>query len=125
MLGKNAGQFRVQELKMLEQAFGNPNLTLPANRVVMSMIDKLNDRHILLGQMSAEYARKHGGLDPSFELATQKFEREHPPYTPKEYAETLRLVNSSGPATAPATGGVLGTSPPAEKPDPLGIRKHL
>jgi hypothetical protein len=77
--------------------------------------------------MSAEYARKHGGLDPSFELAIHKFELEHPPYSPKEYAETLRLINSSGPAAgAPPVGaGVLGTPPPVDKPDPLGIRKHL
>ncbi len=111
MLGPNAGQFRVQELKMLEQAFGNPNLTLPANKAVMSMVDKTNDRNILLGQMASEYARKHHGLDPSFEQAVTRFELEHPPYSPKDYAETLRLVNSSAPPP-PAAPGAVGTPPP-------------
>lgn len=116
MLGPNAGQFRVQELKMLEQAFGNPNLTLPANKAVMSMVDKLNDRNIILGQMASEYARKHNGLDPSFEQAVNKFELEHPPYTPEEYAETLRLAEGGAPITS-----APGASPP--KSDPLGIRR--
>jgi hypothetical protein len=118
MLGPNAGQFRVQELKLLEAAFGNPNLTLDANKVVMSMIDKINDRNIMFGKAASEYARKHGGLDPSFENAMLRFEEQHPPFSPDEYDSALKLATAQGPTetpksepTAPAPKGFKSPPP--------------
>lgn len=101
MLGPNAGQFRVQELKMLEQAFGNPNLTLDANKAVMSMIDKINDRNMLIGQMADKYIGKHRKLDSSFETALSQFEQKHPVFTPDEYNELFKIGATGKTSTEP------------------------
>jgi hypothetical protein len=123
MLGENAGQFRVQELKMLEQAFGNQNLTKDANKAVMHMIDKINDRNIVIGQMATQYAKKHHGLDPAFEEAVDRFETRSPPYTPEEFYNTLKLVIAPGPApaTAPSPAPGAGPPPPGAKTTPGGL----
>lgn len=111
MLGPNAGQFRVQELRMLEQAFGNPNVTLEANKVVMSMVDKINDRNMLIGQMADKYIRKHRKLDSSFEEALSRFEQKNPVFTPEEYDDLIRIGT---------TGRTGSEPPPAPGPPPAG-----
>lgn len=124
MLGPNAGQFRVQELKMLEQAFGNPSLTLAANKVVMSMIDKINDRNMLIGQMADSYVGKHRKLDPAFETALSRFEQKNPVFKPDEYNELLKIgttgrTSTEAPAPAPAatpTGTGSTASTPSGMP---------
>lgn len=117
MLGPNAGQFRVQELKMLEQAFGNPNLTPDANKTVMNMIDKMNDRNILMGKMSDEYSAKHGGLDSTFEKYLNLFEEKHPPYKPEEFREAIggRPSKTPEPPKPAPAGSGFKTAPPWQK----------
>lgn len=119
MLGPNAGQFRVQELKMLEQAFGNPNLTLNANKVVMDMIDRVNDRMMLVGEMTNKYLETHQTLDPSFERALSRFERQHPTFDNDEYDKLLNIAATGKETGLTPTGGsqpapgVLGTPAPS------------
>ncbi len=87
-------------------------MTMDANRTVMSMIDKINDRNILLGKAASEYSRKHGRLDPSFENAMLRFEEQKPPYKPEDYFNAYRLIEAGSPR------GALSTPAPVPVPVP-------
>ncbi len=109
MLGKNAGQFRVFELQLLKDAFGNPNLTHEANVLVMGMIDKINDRTSLMQSMAHSYVDKHGALDEGFTSAFKKFEKENPVFLPDEGKKLHAAMTKVGepekatPAAKPAS----------------------
>lgn len=111
MLGPNSGQFRQYEMQLLRDALGNTSLTPAANLVVLNMIDKANDRNILLSKMADEYAQKRKGLDPTFEKYINAFEEQNPTYTNEEFRDLIKLGTY-----APVEGGVLGTPAPAATP---------
>ena len=101
MLGPNAGQFRQYELQLLKESFGNTGLTLGANKAVMSMIDKINDRNILIGKMADTYAGRHGKLDNAFNRETTNFQLAHPTFTPDEENQILKIGQIGKPAATP------------------------
>lgn len=114
MLGPNAGQFRVQELKLLEQAYGNENLSLEGNKVVMSLIDKLNDRAILTNRMANEYRKTHGGtIDANFNSMLDQFAEDHPAFRPEDYDKLENIASTGSPNPPKEPGGPIETPPPA------------
>lgn len=108
MLGPNSGQFRKIEIEMLERAFGNPNMTKDANRVVMSMIDKINDRNILIGEMAHQYVQKHNKLDANFQRALARFEQKSPVFNADEYDKFFKLTAGGGTPEAPSSTRTIG-----------------
>lgn len=114
MLGPNSGQFRVQELKLLEQAYGNPNLSLEGNKVVMDIIDKLNDRSIVYNKMANEYKKTHNTLDANFLSEMDNYAEDHPAFQPEDYDKLLSIVETGSPVKEEPKKGMLETEPPKE-----------
>lgn len=92
MLGSGAGRFMQSELALMQQVLGNNNLTPEANKIVLNIFDKVNDRNILIGKMADEYASRYGKLDARFNQYMTKFQQDHPPYDSKLYDEALKLT---------------------------------
>ncbi len=104
-LGENSGQFRVFELQLLQQAFGQGSMSKEANKAIMNLASNTNDRVVLINDLAEKYARKHNGIDPSFMEQMQRLEEEHPVYQPKKIMDIIR-----------------GDQKPAEAAPPPGIR---
>jgi len=129
MLGPNAGQFRVQELKLLEQAFGNENLSPEGNKVVMSIIDRLNDRAILTNRMANMYRTEHGGtIDSNFNDMLDRYSEDHPAIKADDYDDILHIIKTGSPSgstpseTAPVPTVTSPAAPSGVKTLPGGIR---
>jgi len=118
MLGENSGQFRQFEFQLLEKSFGNTAMTLEANKAVMNMIDKLNDRNILITKMADEYASQRGKLDPKFNQYMLKFQEEHPAYDPDEFNRALKLATEGEQPKGGASGSSSKPEPTPQKYDP-------
>lgn len=121
VLGPGAGQFRNTEINLLGNALGNATLTPEANKVVMNMVDKLNDRVILYDKMATNWAEKHGSLDQRFYKALQKYDDDHKIFTPEEFDKNINLIKEKG-KQEPKTNVTGSRSRSTNTNDPLGLR---
>lgn len=115
MLGSGAGRFMQSELALMQQVLGNTSLTPEANKAVLNMFDKVNDRNILIGKMADEYASHRGKLDPKFDQYMLKFQEEHPAYSEDEFNDVLKLTAGGQPKET-TTETPKGTAPTVEPP---------
>ncbi len=104
-LGENSGQFRVFELQLLQQAFGQGSMSKEANKAIINLASNTNDRVVLINDLAEKYATKHNGIDSSFMTQMQRLEDEHPVYQPKTIMDIIRGDEkpAEGAPNAPAT----------------------
>ncbi len=102
-LGPNSGQFRVFELKLLQDAFGQASMSKEANKAVLNIVDSMNDRAITINDLAYKYEKKHGLIDGSFMSAMEKMERDNPTYNPKDILGMLTSAKESPSESKPDT----------------------
>jgi hypothetical protein len=113
MLGPNSGQFRQYEMMLMSKALGGEELSPGAQKTVMTIIDRINDRNALYDEMASTWASKHGGsLDERFRQAVIKFDQDNPTFKPEEFDKNMKVLSEGEKPTPAGTGGLLGTSPP-------------
>src|SRR5258706_3126615 len=112
MLGPNSGQFRQYEMQLMSKALGSDELSPGAQKTVMSIIDRINDRNSLFDQMATEWENKYGALDPRFKAAVVKFDLDHPTFTPEEFDKNMKALEGGEVKPDEKGGGAVGTPPP-------------
>lgn len=118
-LGPNAGQFRVAELDLVKKAWGNQNMSRPGQLAVVAIMEKMNGRVQVLGQMAQDYASKNGGiLDEGFYKASQAYLKNNQILkTSDEYKEWFKAIEEKAAETENA-GRANPVLPPGNPPAP-------
>ena len=102
------GQVRIAEIDLLKQAMASPNNTIEANRVLLNMAIRTQERLQKFAAMAHDYAtgsevinpfnnnevlmpatpdgkyRAGGGIDSGYNRMLQKLVTDNPPFTPEE-----------------------------------------
>jgi len=114
MLGPNSGQFRVYELQLLNKALGGEEISPGAQKTVMNMVDRINDRTLLYDKMATSWEEKFGSLDPRFREAMIRFDQDHPAFSEDEFNRFM--AESWDAPTVPWAPASPAGTPPASAP---------
>lgn len=106
------GQIRVAEINIMREAAASTENTPAANKVLIEIATRLNQRAIDVSDMAQGY---HGGrLDAGFDRQVSAYDRAHPLFKPEEISN-FRNIIKSGSATAsgstPSLEGRTATNP--------------
>lgn len=122
------GQIRVAEIHLLQQANASSNNTIPANRALIEIAKRANDRLVMFNNMAQDYAsgsevvdpldpknvlapanmedgeiRPRNGIDFGYDKVARKFAQQHPAFTPDETKNYEQLFSGKpGDAGKPA-----------------------
>ena len=76
------GQLRVATIRIMQQAAANPENTVAANRLLVEMNARLQQRALETMDLAQNY--RGGQLDAGFDRKLQQYDKDHPLFTDKE-----------------------------------------
>jgi hypothetical protein len=117
-LGPGSGQIRVSEINLVDKATASLDISNAANKVVLDIMARVNNKAMELNALATEYARKHGGLDNGFQDVANAYVAAHPLFTKAEektFDKRLDAAVKENPFNKGAQKGVPKATTPSKE----------
>lgn len=106
LAGSGAGQVRVAEIKIMQQAAASTENTPQANRMLVEMAARAQQRLVEVARMAQNY--NGGRLDAGFDRQVSAYKERNPLFSPAEISNFRQIIDAGGAKKGPPATAAQG-----------------